>query len=136
MRDALPIVGTLVTPNPAHAALQNVSVIWRSGSNGPCGQFGARIAFSPDGKYLFLSSGERQRFSPAQDSEQLLGKILRLTLDGKAAPGNPMYDAGGVRAMTRSEEHTSELQSLMRISYAAFCLKKKKYKIKYTTINT
>src|SRR3546814_4389671 len=29
-------------------------------------------------------------------------------------------------AMTRSEEHTSELQSLMRISYAVFCLKKKK----------
>src|SRR3546814_4684978 len=30
--------------------------------------------------------------------------------------------------VTRSEEHTSELQSLMRISYAVFCLKKKKYK--------
>src|SRR3546814_5880637 len=35
-----------------------------------------------------------------------------------------------VRATFRSEEHTSELQSLMRISYAVFCLKKKKY-IKY-----
>src|SRR3546814_10499419 len=33
----------------------------------------------------------------------------------------------------RSEEHTSELQSLMRISYAVFCLKKKKYKIKTRT---
>src|SRR3546814_9716756 len=32
----------------------------------------------------------------------------------------------------RSEEHTSELQSLMRISYAVFCLNKKKYTIKYT----
>src|SRR3546814_19398389 len=31
-----------------------------------------------------------------------------------------------VREQTRSEEHTSELQSLMRISYAVFCLKKKK----------
>src|SRR3546814_1496302 len=31
------------------------------------------------------------------------------------------------RAATRSEEHTSELQSLMRISYAVFCLKKKNY---------
>src|SRR3546814_2602627 len=31
--------------------------------------------------------------------------------------------------LTRSEEHTSELQSLMRISYAVFCLKKKKYRI-------
>src|SRR3546814_5496118 len=34
---------------------------------------------------------------------------------------------------TRSEEHTSELQSLMRISYAVFCLKKKKTYTKYTT---
>src|SRR3546814_1338839 len=35
----------------------------------------------------------------------------------------------GVRENVRSEEHTSELQSLMRISYAVFCLKKKKNKI-------
>src|SRR3546814_5189717 len=34
--------------------------------------------------------------------------------------------AGEARVYTRSEEHTSELQSLMRISYAVFCLKKKK----------
>src|SRR3546814_9033240 len=37
------------------------------------------------------------------------------------------------RSIVRSEEHTSELQSLMRISYAVFCLKKKKNKTKYTT---
>src|SRR3546814_1938029 len=35
----------------------------------------------------------------------------------------------------RSEEHTSELQSLMRISYAVFCLKKKKYEQTYTIHN-
>src|SRR3546814_5083623 len=34
--------------------------------------------------------------------------------------------SGGFRRLIRSEEHTSELQSLMRISYAVFCLKKKK----------
>src|SRR3546814_3654777 len=38
--------------------------------------------------------------------------------------------AAGARAGDRSEEHTSELQSLMRISYAVFCLKKKKTKSK------
>src|SRR3546814_8279772 len=38
-------------------------------------------------------------------------------------------------AAPRSEEHTSELQSLMRISYAVFCLKKKKIRKKYTTIH-
>src|SRR3546814_5016536 len=37
-----------------------------------------------------------------------------------------MQYAGAVLSMSRSEEHTSELQSLMRISYAVFCLKKKK----------
>src|SRR3546814_3930300 len=37
-----------------------------------------------------------------------------------------------VHALRRSEEHTSELQSLMRISYAVFCLKKKKKKKKNT----
>src|SRR3546814_5847570 len=42
--------------------------------------------------------------------------------------------AGQVRA-DRSEEHTSELQSLMRISYAVFCLKKKKHINKNTTHN-
>src|SRR3546814_7606875 len=36
--------------------------------------------------------------------------------------------AGPIGDMARSEEHTSELQSLMRISYAVFCLKKKKKK--------
>src|SRR3546814_4021466 len=38
--------------------------------------------------------------------------------------GEPLTD---FRGMNRSEEHTSELQSLMRISYAVFCLKKKNY---------
>src|SRR3546814_5917601 len=45
--------------------------------------------------------------------------------------------SGAVRRRARSEEHTSELQSLMRISYAVFCLKKKKKieHIKYTKHN-
>src|SRR3546814_10329227 len=43
----------------------------------------------------------------------------RLARPGRVCPAK-------VRAVTRSEEHTSELQSLMRISYAVFCLKKKK----------
>src|SRR3546814_6455130 len=40
-----------------------------------------------------------------------------------------------VLLVERSEEHTSELQSLMRISYAVFCLKKKKQKIKHEETN-
>src|SRR3546814_2852850 len=48
--------------------------------------------------------------------------------DGRAAAGWPAARSGNppaVRRRQRSEEHTSELQSLMRISYAVFCLKKK-----------
>src|SRR5207249_2354973 len=53
-------------------------------------------AFSPDGQYLFLAVGDRQRMTPAQDPNTELGKILRLTLDGKPAPGNPMAGKTGV----------------------------------------
>ena len=49
---------------------------------------------------LFLSSGERQRFTPAQDPSQPLGKILHLTLDGKPAPGNPMAGQTGAATVT------------------------------------
>jgi glucose/arabinose dehydrogenase len=77
------------------ASLEGFKVIWRDGERGDGGQFGAEVAFSPDGKYLFLSSGDRQRMTPAQDPNQPLGKILRLTLDGKPAPGNPMAGKTG-----------------------------------------
>ena len=72
------------------ASLEGLRVIWRDGERGDGGQFGAAIAFSPDSKYLFLTVGDRQRMTPAQDPNQPLGKLLRLTLDGKPAPGNPM----------------------------------------------
>ena len=58
-----------------------------------------QIAFSPDGQYLFLTVGDRQRMTPAQDPDQALGKILRLTLDGKPAPGNPMAGKTGAASV-------------------------------------
>ncbi len=80
------------------ASLDGLEVLWRQMPKGRGGQFGAQIAFSPDGKYLYLAVGERQRMTPAQDPDQSLGKILRLTLDGKPAPGNP--NAGKTGAPT------------------------------------
>src|SRR3546814_4507953 len=53
--------------------------------------------------------------------------------DAKAAACGPVLT--GARAAARSEEHTSELQSLMRISYAVFCLKKKKKNTRRHTPN-
>jgi len=77
------------------ASLENLKVIWRDGERGIGGQFGAQIAFAPDGKSMFLTVGDRQRMTPAQDPNQPLGKILHLTLDGKPAKGNPMSGKKG-----------------------------------------
>jgi glucose/arabinose dehydrogenase len=81
------------------ASLDGLQVLWRQMPKGRGGQFGAQIAFSPDGQYLFLAVGERQRMTPAQDPDQELGKILRLTLDGKPAPGNPMAGKTGAASV-------------------------------------
>ena len=77
------------------ANFEKFEVLWRQMPKGKGGQEGAQIAFSPDGKYLFLAVGDRQRMTPAQDPDQPVGKILRLTLDGKPAPGNPFAGKTG-----------------------------------------
>src|SRR3546814_3475049 len=78
---------------------------------------------------------DQQRYN-AQFGGQLFyeikgGKITRMLEDVAYQMRTPEFWNSGVRI--RSEEHTSELQSLMRISYAVFCLKKKK---NTTTNNT
>src|SRR3546814_12038758 len=68
------------------------------------------------------------------DRRQLCGRAVQGDGGGEA-DGEPAVDPAGLtaarrsrprRELSRSEEHTSELQSLMRISYAVFCLKKTK----------
>src|SRR5436190_14094230 len=81
------------------ASLEGLQVLWHDMPKGRGGQFGAQIAFSPDNQYLFLAVGDRQRMNPAQDPNTEVGKILRLTLDGEPAKGNPM--AGKTGAETR-----------------------------------
>src|SRR3546814_4532293 len=72
-------------------------------------------------------------------SDKVIGRKLGSDVEQRILGHTELYDARlrlhfGFREMAalglrRSEEHTSELQSLMRISYAVFCLKKKKHTI-------
>src|SRR5471030_438832 len=84
-----------LTLSEGKASLDGLKVLWHDMPKGRGGQFGAQIAFSPDGQYLFMTVGDRQRMTPAQDPNQPVGKILRLTLDGKPAPGNPNFGKTG-----------------------------------------
>ncbi|MBA4047897.1 MAG: dehydrogenase, partial [Sphingomonas sp.] len=77
------------------ARLESVEVLHRATPYLPGnGHYSGRIAFSPDGKYLFFTNGERQKFEPAQDPKSTLGKVLRLNLDGTPAAGNPLSAKG------------------------------------------
>ena len=87
----------LVQDKDGSARLEGLKVIWRDPLKGQGGQFGAAVAFSPDGKFLYLTSGDRMRMTPAQDPNQVVGKIVRLTLDGKPAPGNPNAGKTGAK---------------------------------------
>lgn len=93
--------------------LDGLKVLWRDPAGGQGGQFGARIAFAPEGRSIFLSSGERQRFTPAQDMSQPLGKILHLTLGGEPAPDNPWAGKQGSAtvAITDPPEDTEQAKS-------------------------
>ncbi|PTS74879.1 dehydrogenase [Sphingomonas sp. HMWF008] len=80
---------------PPDPQLTDVTVIFRaSQAVDGNGHYSGRIAFSPDGKYLFFTNGDRQKFTPAQDPKSTLGKVLRLTPGGEPAPGNPLAAKG------------------------------------------
>lgn len=90
-------------------ALSDLAVIWRQQPkiDGE-GHYGHRIAFGPDGK-LWISSGERQQFDPAQDMGGNLGKIIRLNDDGSVPADNPFASQGGVAAQVWSLGHRNPL---------------------------
>src|SRR3546814_19573099 len=69
--------------------------------------------------------GHVEKIPPARRARHLCPPVARRRA-GRNLVGGSARDRGGARDFaSRSEEHTSELQSLMRISYAVFCLKKK-----------
>jgi glucose/arabinose dehydrogenase len=100
---------TLVLDDHGGGRLVGLKVIWRQSEKVTGrGHFGHRLAFAPDG-HLFVSSGERQKFAPAQDLTSNLGKIVRLEDDGAVPKDNPMADQGGVTAQIWSLGHRNPL---------------------------
>jgi glucose/arabinose dehydrogenase len=99
----------LVVDDAGGGALEGLEVIWRQTPKvDGRGHYGHRLAFGPDG-FLYVSSGERQKFEPAQDMAGNLGKIVRLTDDGRPAPDNPFASQGGVAAEVWSLGHRNPL---------------------------
>jgi glucose/arabinose dehydrogenase len=95
--------------NEGSASLEGLTVIWRQQPKvDGRGHYGHRIAFGPDG-FLYISSGERQKFTPAQDLQQNLGKIVRLNDDGTVPADNPFAARGGVAAQIWSLGHRNPL---------------------------
>jgi glucose/arabinose dehydrogenase len=89
--------------------LEDLGVIWRQTPKvDGRGHYGHRIAFGPDG-FLYVSSGERQKFTPAQDMSGNLGKIVRLNDDGSVPADNPFAERGGVAAQVWSLGHRNPL---------------------------
>jgi glucose/arabinose dehydrogenase len=91
-------------------SLEGLQVIWRQAPKvSGRGHFGHRIAFSPDGRHLFITNGDRQKFEPAQDPAQHLGKIVRLNADGSTPADNPWASQGGVAAQLWTTGHRNQL---------------------------
>ena len=88
--------------------MTGLEVIWRqypkvTGK----GHFGHRLVFGPEG-YLWISSGERQKFDPSQDMESNLGKMVRLNADGSQPADNP-FSGGPVQSQIWSLGHRNPL---------------------------
>ncbi|MHA2788607.1 PQQ-dependent sugar dehydrogenase [Corynebacterium sp. S7] len=79
--------------NTEAGSLEEFEEIWQQTPSEHDGHFALRMLIQDD--YLFVTSGDRQAFDPAQDIQSNLGKVLRLTLDGEPAPGNPFAGQGG-----------------------------------------
>lgn len=89
--------------------LSDLRVIWRQPKVAGSKHYSHRLAFSPGGRYLFISSGERALFDPAQNKYLNLGKIIRLYPDGRTPNDNPFHGQSPVAAQIWSLGHRNVL---------------------------
>src|SRR3546814_10660510 len=95
---------------------------------------GTELSIGDDESDLVRAIRQSSQQSAAQAGQQIVSKNLNIQPTITVRPGWPLRVLVPKDLTLRSEEHTSELQSLMRISYAVFCLKKK-HNITYHTHN-
>lgn len=102
--------GQLVCEEADACRIEGLDVIWRQTPKVTGrGHYSHRISFSPDERYMFVASGDRQKMEPAQDTANTLGTIVRLNLDGTPAAGNPLAGEGGASAEIWSWGHRNIL---------------------------
>ncbi|MGH8076885.1 MAG: PQQ-dependent sugar dehydrogenase [Lysobacter sp.] len=108
-RGAVVVRGELTLDAIGGGSLSNLQMIWRQvPKTTGFGHYSHRIAFDGSGK-LWISSGDRQLFDPAQDMQSNLGKMLRLNDDGSVPADNPFASQGGVTAQIWSLGHRNVL---------------------------
>lgn len=96
--------------------LADVQVIWRQEPKTVGrGHFGHRLVFGRDGT-LFITSGERQRFDPAQSLGSNLGKVVRINRDGTIPKDNPFVGRSGARGDIWSLGHRNMLAAAVHPS--------------------
>lgn len=89
------------------ASLEDLEVIWEQDPASGDGHFALRML--ADEEHLYITSGDRQELDPAQDMDTNLGTIVRLTLEGEPAEGNPFADDDGVAAEFWTTGHRNPL---------------------------
>ena len=111
LNDGLVVGGAVARATLDGNRLRDVQVIWRQTPKTiGRGHFGNRIAIARDGT-MFITSGDRMRFDPAQDAAANLGKVVRINLDGSIPKDNPTAGkdiwSSGHRNMLASALHPS-----------------------------
>lgn len=89
------------------AELTDLEVIWEQDPAAGNGHFALRLLVRDD--HLFVTSGDRQEQTPAQDTSSNLGGVVRLTPDGDPAPGNPWAGDDGAAAELWTIGHRNPL---------------------------
>jgi glucose/arabinose dehydrogenase len=113
MSDNMLVGGAVAGATLDGSSLKDVRVIWRQTPKTiGRGHFGHRIVFGRDGT-MFITSGDRMRFDPAQDAGSNLGKVVRINADGSIPKDNPAGKdiwSTGHRNMLAAAQHPSSGQ--------------------------